>query len=582
MALIKRSGLRLIIGRSPTCDIVLRVKGVLPVHFIVEWVGAGAFGESDDDGVWTVFDISKSLQIREKDGGKAGAGEGLIIGDKPVKIGEFEFSFRTDRLHHTTLKGGTLTDSFQEKKLIKSASSGTYQLEVVSIREDSGSVTHVRHMDPIKSGARKVMIPHVPLISVEWSAEASGVPVQIDTSRLVDARVYQGVSALLAGKHEEVKAARLVPGELVQINWQKSDHYFRLVPKIEVPPAPLSLFKDPFYRWAALTIVIMGSVFYALRNGDFVPPEPIKEPPRVAKIEIVNLKEMPPAPVEPPPEPVVKKEEPPKEEPPPKVKPPQEKPKKAENDEKPGPKNDEKAAPKAKLLDKSKDKKTGGIANSPAPKANVNTMGLLGALKTSKPNVVEANKVINDGIVSNTASGSEGKFVVQQPPSGVVGKKAKDNGGGLTAAFSKPTAGDSQSGSSVAAMAGAGGSGTSYKAFGGGGGGGDPYGVGDDFSAEGGLDKDAVRKALMAYRRDIRTCYDRALMLKPKIGGRITYKWRIHPDGHVEWINTTTNSTESPHLEACVQTVIHGIKFPKAGNGKPTIVIYPFQFQRKS
>src|SRR6516165_42917 len=91
-----------IVGRSPTCDIVLRMKGVLPVHFIVEWVGAGAVGE--DEGVWTVFDISKNSPMREKDSGKKGAGEGIVIGDKPVKSGEFEFRFRDDRLRETTLR----------------------------------------------------------------------------------------------------------------------------------------------------------------------------------------------------------------------------------------------------------------------------------------------------------------------------------------------------------------------------------------------------------------------------------------------------------------------------------------------
>ena len=291
-----------IVGRSPTCDIVLRTKGVLPVHFIVEWVGAGAFGE--DEGVWTVFDISKSSPMREKDSGKTAAVEGVVIGEKPVQAGGFEFSFRTDRLHETTLRGGTLTDSFQEKKLPgKTAMSAEYQLEVVSIREDSGSVSHVRHMDPVRNGSRKALIPHVPLISVEWSKDGSGVPVQIDTSRLVGAKIYQGVSALLSGKAEEAKAARLTPGELIQINWQKSDHYFRLVPKIDVPPAPLMLFRDPFYRWAAATVLVIAGIYFLLQNIDLLPPDQIKEPPRVAKVEVknVDLKEIPPPPPEPTP-----------------------------------------------------------------------------------------------------------------------------------------------------------------------------------------------------------------------------------------------------------------------------------------
>lgn len=554
-----------LIGRSPTCDLVLRAKGVRPVHFLVEWVGAGTFGE--DEGVWTVFDISHTSG-QEKDSGSQGAGEGVVIGEKPVKAGGFDFSFRTDRLHETTLKGGTLTESFQEKKMDKLATTGNYQLEVVSIREDSGSVSHVRHLDPIRGGTRRTIVPHVPLISVEWSAEKSGVPVNIDTSRLQDAKVYLGVAALLAGKPEEAKSAKLTPGELVQIQWQKSDHYFRLVPQIQVPPAPLSLFRDPFYRWALGTTVLLAGLFFALRNADIVPPEALKEPPRVAKIEIrnVDLKEMPPPPeppVEPPPE-----EKPPEEKPkPPAPEPPKEK--KAEEEPK---KAD--SAPKAKLVKASKDKKTGGIVNSPAPKANVNSIGLLGALKPQKSGTVAADKLINEGIISNTASGKEGNIVVQQAPSGVVGKKTTGVGG-LVGAYSKPTMGDSQSGSSVSQIAGTGhADGSDYKQS--------EFAASDEFTADGGLDKDSVRKTLAAYKRDIRTCYDRALMLNPKTGGRIVYKWRIAPTGAVEWINLTSNTSDSPGLASCVQGVIKGIRFPKAGNGKPTIVIYPFQFARKT
>jgi hypothetical protein len=69
-------------------------------------------------------------------------------------------------------------------------------------------------------------------------------------------------------------------------------------------------------------------------------------------------------------------------------------------------------------------------------------------------------------------------------------------------------------------------------------------------------------------------------MQKPDTAGRISYKWRITPEGSVESVNMNSNSTSSPDLANCLQAVIKGIRFPAAGSGKPTIVNYPFQFTR--
>lgn len=35
------------IGRSPSCDVVLRVPGLRPLHFLLEWVGEGNFDPED-------------------------------------------------------------------------------------------------------------------------------------------------------------------------------------------------------------------------------------------------------------------------------------------------------------------------------------------------------------------------------------------------------------------------------------------------------------------------------------------------------------------------------------------------------
>ncbi|MGK4422631.1 FHA domain-containing protein, partial [Klebsiella pneumoniae] len=53
---IHLSGPLLLVGRSPVCDAVVRVKGLKPVHFMIEWIGEGDFDPML--GSWTVFDVS--------------------------------------------------------------------------------------------------------------------------------------------------------------------------------------------------------------------------------------------------------------------------------------------------------------------------------------------------------------------------------------------------------------------------------------------------------------------------------------------------------------------------------------------
>jgi hypothetical protein len=548
----------ILIGRSPTCDLILRAKNVKPVHFLVEWVGVGEFGE--DLGSWTVFDISRNHVKKETDSKAQGIGEGVIVGEKPVKIGEFEFLIRTDRLMETPLDGGILRKSFLEKNMAPSTISNSYQLEVVSIREDSGTITNVGHFDQLNGRVRKIVIPHIPMLALEWNSVGNGTPISIDATQLADAQLFRGKSALLNGHSEGPRSVNLTPGELVKIKSQDSDHYFRLVPKITVPAVPLSLLKDPFYRIVLGFLTLLVALFFVARNFDFLPAEPIKEPPRIAKVEVKSVDVKNFEVKEPAPTPI------------PAMVPPVAPEPDIVNLQKsvPAPLGELQPPPPAPA----NQKKSAGL-NSPAPKANINSIGLLGALKSHKKGSVSADKIINDGIISNTVQGDHETFTVQQSPSGSL-VQAGNTEPGLTEAYSSMEKTDSQTGKTVSVVTGAGKAGT----------GGTQYSkvnldATNEFSTEGGLDKDSVRKMLLHYRKDIRTCYERALQTKPRITGRIVFKWKILGAGPVEWIRLNSSTVESPNLADCVETVVRSIKFPVAPNHQPTIVIYPFEFQTK-
>jgi TonB family protein len=98
----------------------------------------------------------------------------------------------------------------------------------------------------------------------------------------------------------------------------------------------------------------------------------------------------------------------------------------------------------------------------------------------------------------------------------------------------------------------------------------------------GGLDRETVRRIIMQYRGQIRTCYERALLIAPQLAGRVTLNWTISPSGPVIKAQIKSSTSNSPSLDGCVKDVIKSMAFPAAQNGRPTTVIYPFIFQARS
>lgn len=539
----------LIIGRSPSCDIVLRAPNVKPVHYLVEWVGTGTFDQGD--GAWSIFDVSGSNISPESKSKEQGTGGGVILGSKPVEISGFEFKWTTDRLMETSLEGGSLSESFvaQTANLNKAkveADRGLYLLEVVSIRSDSGSVSSVEHISrPHRNGLHT--IPQMPEIKFEWHQGRDVPHVNIHLEQLPDVKVYEKGSPVIYLKGEKPSIAAVNIGGLLQVHWQLKDHYFRLVPKVPVPPVELEVVKDRFYITALAGLISAFLVLLYIVKGDFKPAEKIAEPPRIARIEVKEIIENPPL-----------------EKPQDKV---------SETPQKQVPlEKDTGAASAARFKTEPPAKKPQAGLNAPAPKADVNTIGLLGALKSKNEGSVKADMVINEGIVSKTISGAQAPLVLQQPPSGRLGNQNKP-GSGLTNAGTTLKVGDSinvKGSGPIAAEGGKPGFNIGYEEKG--------NIAKEEFSAEGGLDKESIRRTLAAYKKEIRTCYETALVIKPKIKGRIVYKWQITPLGPVKWVQLMSSGVDSPNLTSCVQEVITKINFPKAANGQPTVVIYPFEF----
>jgi outer membrane biosynthesis protein TonB len=556
----------LTIGRSPTCDVVLRAPGVKPMHFLIEWIGAGTFDPAQDN--WSISDISKPAF--EGGGSSDSAAEGIILTDEAsVELAGFTFRKINDQLEAKPVIGGNIKARYQKDPTHYGQSlMADSVVELVQIRSDSGAVEEVRHISPTKSSEVRRVLRDVPEFRVQWDRNAGDRVFKIIAAEMPGAQFFNRGQKVNVQGYVQVQ-----PNDVLQVRWKHHDFYVRFVPRIKVPLVPREILGDPLLKKlgaivAALFVLILGVSWL---TGTDQPPEQ-KEPPRVARIEVA-APEPPPPPTPPPPEEEVQKE-------------------KVGLDAQKAAHPSQASAPKYKAKEPSK--KIG--LNSSAKVGSQNAVGILGALKNTggaKGRGVRADMIINNGIITEAASSpdDESKIVVKNPPAGIVGTGTSGNpsgrGNGLAAAGTtfaggagyNPNAGgpisrkgasglDANAGSSLGNGAGAGvGSGSDIGSLDTG-----------SFSVQGGLDRETVRRVIASYRGQIRACYDKAL-LRSKVSGRIVYRWQISPSGPVVTVNITQSTVSDTALEGCVLGVIRSMIFPAAPNGRPTTVIYPFVFQ---
>lgn len=572
------TGRSTLVGRSPSCDVVMRSKAVKPVHFLVEWVGAGEFDANQ--GLWTIVNLNEKAKS-ERD-----VGEGLVLTKNPIETGVFEFKIVEDELAESQLRRGVLTRSVEELKDSddNSKSLGTVA-EVIYFRKDIEVITNVKHFD--KRNSSILIFPSLPLVRFSWPDQMPGIGFLENQGEKKEFQIFNRGQEITRNLDDKGKKVEVRTADFITIETSDYEYYVRLVPPVKVEVIPFAWLKDPMVRTILILLLMLCLVagYMAIR-----PPEPVKEPEppaRIATIQVQDLVVKPPPP--PPPPPVV--------EAPPTVskkttvtetKTPA--PKKAFQTEKIVAKETKATAPSVKNSTKAEKNRAG--LNSPAPVTNVNSVGLLGKLGGGKKTgeKVSADLIVNKGVVSDTVSGESGKIVVSQPPSGELGRGrgGSTNGDNSLAGASTTLRNNGVTDDTSVGALGMTGGKSKFSAgmkLGGGEGasGGTSSGISGDGNMEvaGGLDKEAVRKALAENRRAIKTCYETALLSRKDLEGRITLRWKISPKGPVESIAIQSSTVSLPSLENCVQKVVKGILFPQAPNKLPTTVIYPFVFQGK-
>ena len=375
IAKIQLSKPMMTIGRSPLSDVVLRAPGINPVHFLAEWIGSGKFDPSH--GEWTVMDIS------------AHAGEtkqGVILTEKPVEFSGYLFKCTEEAFDAKEQIGGTIHSNIGD--LVDAASDPL--VELIQIREDCGAIEEVHHLKmPKYSKLQKSPLAAVPQFDLEWRKASQLV---LNLNRLPDAEVFN--------KGQRLKAEgtyALTTNDIFQIRWKGLDLFARFVNKIDPPRVPLPK-QNRLLRWLSLSGALLSILILLIAHYTQVQPEEVP-PQRVARIEIREVAA--PTPAKPPEETVEIRPDP---------APPKAAPKEIATAAKV--RAGKAAAPS--FVSKQVVAPRVGF-NSPAKPADVNKIGILGALSRSsvkKSAGVRADMVLNNGIVTQSVSGTTGEIIL--------------------------------------------------------------------------------------------------------------------------------------------------------------------------
>ncbi|MCP4606113.1 MAG: AgmX/PglI C-terminal domain-containing protein [Proteobacteria bacterium] len=98
---------------------------------------------------------------------------------------------------------------------------------------------------------------------------------------------------------------------------------------------------------------------------------------------------------------------------------------------------------------------------------------------------------------------------------------------------------------------------------------------------KGRLSRADVSRVVNSHIHAIQACYERALMNKSGLSGRIVFDWTVTEKGKVKGVRVRSSTLSSPNVANCISKRIKRWKFPRPEGGEVTIT-YPFLFRSVS
>lgn len=580
----------LLIGRSPSCDQVLRAPGIMPIHFLLEWVGEGEFDSKN--GFWTLFDLSKLISEDEEI--DSVAGEGHVLSNQFSYQG-FTWEIGKDRIFSPEINSGVISDQILSARNKVEENKNQLALEVVILdRRDRKVVDIVHFFDGnINLDEASVVAP----FEINWH--------QSDNAKLRFSKSPAKIVDIKGNKHQVNELLDLSIHDAFMIYFEDHVFFIRFSSRVKFNAIKENIFKNPFFILTLLSFITFTGLMFALKKSEGEMLENSdREVVRIVKVQEETKPIVTPTPIPaetptptptPTPEPSLTPEPTPTPTPTPTVKAEVVKKKVVE--------------PKSKkIIKKDVVNKKIDLPKPPPPKVtDVNSVGLLGKFKK------QSNDTVNDTISNDTAAietfnkkidlnlknqAAPGDVVVKttiqnlapirrndMPQSdrdidGVVGGKLTEAQGNVKAAvdinstqkmpiaetvdkvdtntLAKTLAKKANQSKSLVNTSSDGG------------------------EISGGLTKIEVSEVINSHRREIRTCYESGLMIRNDLGGIMRVSFGINVAGSVIEVKIISNELQSSILESCIIQVIRDMKFPESKNQSPTTVIYPFVFKRSS
>ncbi len=97
-------------------------------------------------------------------------------------------------------------------------------------------------------------------------------------------------------------------------------------------------------------------------------------------------------------------------------------------------------------------------------------------------------------------------------------------------------------------------------------------------SFSGSIDREAIRRVVLANIRQIRTCYERELNRDPGLFGKLVVEWVIGEQGRVMRARPASNELGNATVGDCVARIIQAARFPEPPTNEEVTVMYPFFF----
>jgi TonB family protein len=97
-------------------------------------------------------------------------------------------------------------------------------------------------------------------------------------------------------------------------------------------------------------------------------------------------------------------------------------------------------------------------------------------------------------------------------------------------------------------------------------------------NVRGSLDKEIIRRIIRRHINEVKYCYERELVKKANLAGRVSIQFTIAATGQVIASVLQSSTMGNIRVENCVVQAVRRWEFPKPRGGGIVIVSYPFNF----